>query len=179
MTNPRIRQEWSPRRKVRPEDMGNANELVMASFVYSGASRFTDGTFGVYYAGFETETAVAESRFHTERFLRLTHQPPTTVYKRMLHARISGRYDDLRNLDKTDPRYNTDPSAYDASQHYALTIYGRNEDDGIVYRSVRHDDGSCVAAFRPRLIRNCVAAEMMLFAFDGSEIDATLRVVAE
>jgi hypothetical protein len=177
LTNPRIRQEWSPRRKIRPEDIGAApEELVLASFVYSGPSRFTDGSFGVYYAAFERETAIAESRFHTERFLSLSHVPATNVFKRVLRAKASGLYDDIRKVAADDPIYAPDPDAYAAAQSYALGVYARNREDGIVYRSVRRDDGTCVVAFRPRLVTGSTTAEMLLYAYDGARIDTILVV---
>jgi hypothetical protein len=176
LTNPRIRQEWSARKKVRPQDVGAASELVIASFVYSGPSRFTDGSFGVYYAGFEPETAIAESRFHTERFLAQAQLPATVVFKRMLHANVSGSHDDVREIPSTDPIYAPDPAAYADSQRYGLGVYARDREDGIVYRSVRRSEGTCIAVFRPRLIANCAAAEMLMYAYDGTRIDAVTRV---
>jgi RES domain len=177
LTNPRVRQEWSARKKIRPEDVGDTlDETVMASFVYSGPSRFTDGSFGVYYAGFERETAIAESRFHTERFLVLSHTPATNVFKRVLRAEVSGSYDDIRALGAQDPIYTPDPDAYAAAQSYALGLYARNREDGIVYRSVRQNGGTCVVAFRPRLVTDCTAAEMLMYAYDGARIDAIMRV---
>lgn len=177
LTNPRVRQEYSPRRKIRPEDIGaTADETVLASFVYSGPSRFTDGSFGVYYAGFERETAIAESRFHTERFLAQSHVPATNVFKRVLRAKISGLYDDVRRLARTNPVYAPDPDAYGDAQAYGLRTYARNRDDGIVYRSVRHEGGTCVVAFRPRLITGCKTDAMLLYAYDGTHIDTIMRV---
>lgn len=177
LTNPRIRQEWSPRKKIRPEDVGDTvDETVMASFVYSGPSRFTDGSFGVYYAGFERDTAIAESRFHTERFLALSHLPATNVFKRVLGANVSGAYDDVRKVAAGDAIYTPDPDAYAAPQSYAFGVYARNREDGIVYRSVRHPGGTCVAAFRPRLVTGSTTHEMLLYAYDGTRIDTIMRV---
>ena len=81
LTNPRAREEAGAFRKVRPADAiaGPGTTPIMASFAYSGPSRFCDGTYGVYYAGREEETAVAESRYHTEAFLRATAQPSIDV----------------------------------------------------------------------------------------------------
>jgi hypothetical protein len=61
LTNPRVREEAGAYRKVRPEDAiaGPGSTPIMASFAYSGPSRFCDGTYGVYYAGREEATAIA------------------------------------------------------------------------------------------------------------------------
>jgi hypothetical protein len=178
ISNPRIQQEYAARRKVRPEDLAGAdgNELVIASFAYSGPSRFTDGSFGVYYAGFEERTAIAESVYHTARFLAYTHTRATVVYKRVLMADLKGAYDDLRATPATDPIYDPDPEKYAAAQAHALVLYAANAVDGIVYASVRDAAGTCVAAFRPRLIANCNTSGFLAYAYDGAQVSEILAV---
>ncbi len=180
LTNPRIRQEWSARRKIRPADVGDApDELVMASFVYSGASRFSDGSFGVYYAAFERDTAIAESRYHTQRFLAQSRQPATNVFKRVLDAKVTGCFDDVRGRAPADPIYAPSPQAYADAQRYAMDIYLRDREDGIVYRSVRRPAGTCIVAFRPRVVTDCLAGETLMYAYDGARIDAVMTMTAD
>lgn len=173
LTNPRLRQEAGDYRKVRAEDAvtGPGSTPIMASFAYSGASRFTDGSYGVYYAGHDEETAIAESRYWTERFLRATNEPSIDVDKRLYTARIRGSYDDLRPRSKRSSVY--DPDSYAASQAYARKLYERNQVDGIVYNSVRREGGECICAFRPRLISNCRMAAYVQFRWDGTRIVGT------
>ena len=158
----------NPRRKFPGSD---SNDMVIASFVYSGASRFTDGSYGVYYAAFEQRTAIAESAYHTARFLAYTNTRPTLVYKRVLTANIRGAYDDIRATPLDDPIYDPDPEKYAAAQAYALQLYAADAVDGIVYTSVRAADGTCVVAFRPRLISDCTTAGFLAFSYDGTRID--------
>ncbi len=158
----------NPRRKFPSSD---SNDMVIASFVYSGASRFTDGSYGVYYAAFEQRTAIAESAYHTARFLAYTNTRPTLVYKRVLTANIRGAYDDIRATPLDDPIYDPDPEKYAAAQAYALQLYAADAVDGIVYTSVRAADGTCVVAFRPRLISDCTTAGFLAFSYDGTRID--------
>ena len=179
LTNPRIQQEYAARRKVRPEDLANAgDDMVLASFAYSGASRFTDGSYGVYYAAFELPTAIAESTYHTARFLAYTDSRPTHVYKRVLRARVEGRYDDLRGVDGSDPRYDPDPARYGSAQRYARELYAADTLDGIVYSSVRARGGTCVVAFRPRLISGCETAGFLGYTYDGTAIDDVFRIAS-
>jgi len=177
MTNPRVQQEYAARKKIRPEDLtgGDGNEMVIAAFTYSGASRFTDGTYGVYYASPEFSTAVAESAFHTERFLSYTDTRSVTVFKRVLTARIGGSYDDIRSTPADDPVYDPDPQRYAVAQAYGLRIYA-DEGDGIVYRSVRASGGTCVAAFRPRLISGCNTDGFLAYTYSGKRIDDMFRI---
>src|SRR5579862_8104067 len=84
LTDPRIREERAAAFKVRPSDLitGLDAPMILDVFARSGPSRFTDGSYGVYYAAPELDTAKAESRYHTERFLAYTQTGNTVVYKR-------------------------------------------------------------------------------------------------
>ena len=176
LTNPRVREEAGDFRKIRAEDAitGPGSTPVMASFAYSGPSRFCDGSYGVYYAGHEEETAIAESRYWTEQFLRATRETSIDVDKRMYVARISGTYDDLR--DKSMRAHVYDANSYAQSQAYALKLYEKNEVDGIVYKSVRRSAGECICVFRPRLIARCRVHRYLQFRWDGERIIAVATI---
>ncbi len=178
LTNPRLREEAGDYRKVRAEDAvsGPGATPIMASFAYSGPSRFTDGSYGVYYAGHEEETAIAESRYWTEQFLRATNEPSIDVDKRMYCASIGGRYDDVRAKSMRSKVY--DPKSYEYSQEYARGIYEKNEADGVVYNSVRHPGGECICAFRPRLIKNCRIHKYLQFRWNGERIIAVASIAS-
>jgi hypothetical protein len=161
------------RRRNFPSD---GNEMVIASFAYSGPSRFTDGSYGVYYAGFEYRTAIAESAYHTARFLAYTQTRATVVYKRVLTANIKGAYDDIRTTPASDAIYDPDPEKYAAAQAYALALYAANAVDGIVYGSVRSAGGTCVAAFRPRLIANCDTSGFLAYTYEAGKVDEIFAI---
>lgn len=170
LTNPRMREESGDYRKIRPEDAvtGPGSTPIMASFAYSGPSRFCDGSFGVYYAAHDEDTAIAESRYWTERFLRATNEPSIDIDKRLYCGTVIGSFDDLRLEPESSAVY--DPVSYNASQPYARGLYEANDVDGIVYRSVRKRDGECVCVFRPKNITNCRVASYFQFRWNGSEI---------
>lgn len=170
LTNPRVREEAGDYRKIRPADavVGPGSTAVMASFAYSGSSRFTDGSYGVYYSAHEEETAIAESRYWTQKFLSATNEPSIDVDKRIYTARIRGSYDDLRPRSKRSRVY--DPDSYAYSQAYARDLYEKNAVDGIVYNSVRRNGGQCVCVFRPRLVTDCRVSAYLQFRWDGSRI---------
>lgn len=173
LTNPRAREEAGDFRKVRPEDRisGAGTTPVMASFAYAAASRFCDGTYGVLYAAHDYETAIAESLYHTEEFLRATSEPSIDVDKRVYAAAIAGRFDDVRSKSPRSKLY--DPNDYGYSQRYARKLYEANDVDGIVYRSVRRPDGECCAAFRPRSISQIHLYRYVQFRWDGNRIIGT------
>jgi hypothetical protein len=172
LTNPRVREEVAAYRKIRPEDAiaGPGSTPIMASFAYSGASRFCDGTYGVYYAGRDEETAIAESRYHTEAFLRATQQPSIDVDKRIYVAAIEGDFDDIRGRSMRSKLYAAAPDDYGYSQRYAHTLYARNRVDGIVYNSVRRSGGQCIVAFRPRVVSKAHVRKHVQFRWDGRRI---------
>jgi hypothetical protein len=179
LTNPRVREEAGAYRKVRPEDVvtGPGTTPIMASFAYSGPSRFCDGTYGAYYAGREEVTAVAESRYHTEAFLRATHQPSIDVDKRLYTATIDGAFDDVRGRSMRSKLYAAAPDDYGFAQRYAHRLYDRNRVDGIVYASVRNPGGQCVAAFRPRIVSNARIRKYIQFRWDGRRITGVVDLV--
>lgn len=62
-------------------------------------SRFSDGSYGVYYAAREQETAIYETVYHAERFLRDSREAPIEQDMRVYIAPIEGDLHDLRGED--------------------------------------------------------------------------------
>ena len=80
LTNPRVRDEVGEISLVPAAQRvtGPGASYVMASFTHINpkGSRFSDGSFGVYYAASALETAIAETVFHFEVFARDSNDPP-------------------------------------------------------------------------------------------------------
>ncbi len=146
----------------------------MASFAYTGYSRFSDGTFGVYYAGREEATAIAESVYHTELFMRATAEASTVLDKRLYTATIGGTYEDIRGLSPRSKVY--DKVSYEQSQAFSRKLYEANGVDGIVYRSVRRSGGECVAGYRPRLITDCRLAKYLQLRWEDGRITGVAQL---
>src|SRR5690606_27761865 len=72
MTNDRLRDEVGDISLVPPEDRvsGPGTTPVMAAFTHlnPNGDRFTDGSYGVFYASATIETAVAETSHHRVGF---------------------------------------------------------------------------------------------------------------
>lgn len=173
LTNDRIRDEIGDIRLVPAEDRvtGPGASWVMGAFTHIGwPSRFSDGTYGVYYTARTSECAIAETTYHTGRFFAATAQPPCEVDMRMLVARLDGRLHDLRpRAQRFRPLY--DPDDYSASQAAGRRLRATGS-DGIVYRSVRHATGECAAAFRPRVVKPLPrGGAYFLYHWDGQRID--------
>jgi RES domain-containing protein len=164
---------------VRPEDaaIGPGSDWIMLPFIRANpeGTRFTDGTFGAYYAGHALETAVLEAKFHHARFLARTPpprgaRPGTLVGGRLLLADVEGALIDLRGRASELPQYYApDPAQYGAPQRWAHRVRSDGA-NGVVYDSVRHRAGECVAVFRPRLISNCRESHQIAYEWDGTTI---------
>lgn len=149
---------------------GPGSEYIMAAFTYrsSEGSRFSDGTFGVYYAARTQATAVEETRHHRAVFMSRTNEGPMRLEMRILTADLDGELHDLRGAQKKHPAvYHR--TSYSASQALAQRLFGEGS-SGIVYDSVRHKGGQCAAIFRPTLLSRCRSAGLLIFDWNGKEI---------
>jgi hypothetical protein len=172
MTNPRLREQVGELSVVPVADRvsGPNASVVMAPFTHLSpqGTRFTDGHFGAYYAAESVETAIAETRFHRENFLRATAQPPLELEMRCYLADVACELHDLRGL-RAKLKDIYDPASYVASQKLGREL--RNDgSNGIAFDSVRRPGGECVAMFRPRLVQNVRQGVHLRYAWDGASI---------
>ena len=172
LTNPRLRNKVGNIRLVPPEDRisGPGTSVIMAAFTHPNpsGSRFSDGTYGVFYAANHLDTAIAETRHHRERFMGATAQQPMELDMRVYLVDLDGELHDLRGQRDTQPLiYHT--SNYAAGQHLgsALRKAGSN---GIAYDSVRRTGGECAAVFRPPLLSNVRQERHLCYVWDGRQI---------
>ena len=79
-TNPRVRDEAGEIALVPPERRvtGPNASWVMAPFTHINrhGSRFSDGSYGVYYAARSLQTAIKETGYHFARFASDSNDPP-------------------------------------------------------------------------------------------------------
>ena len=172
LTNDRLRQEAGEISLVRREDRvtGSGAGFVMAPFTHPapGGGRFTDGTYGAYYAARDEATAVAETCYHRERFMRATGQPRMELDMRLLVARLAGELHDLRGMRAELPDiYALDD--YTASQALGRSLRAAGS-HGIAYDSVRRDGGECAAVLRPPVLSRCRQTKHLSYLWDGERI---------
>ena len=172
LTNDRLRDEVGELRLVPVEDRvsGPGSSAIMAAFTHinAGGDRFSDGTYGVFYAADRVATAVAETRHHRAAFMRATAEPAQELDMRVYAVDLDARLHDARPLRNQRPEV-YDPDRYAASQALARDLRERGS-GGIVYHSVRDPDGQCVAVFRPRLLSNCRQERHLCYVWDGRAI---------
>jgi|APFre7841882590_1041340.scaffolds.fasta_scaffold35864_2 hypothetical protein len=177
LTNPRIREELGVLATV-PRDRwvsGPGTTPVMAAFTHLNpeGSRFSDGTYGVFYAAREIETAIHETVYHRERFLARTKEPPQRLQMRCYVTSIKRPFHDIRGA---HPALH-DPSSYAASQRFARKLRTANS-NGIVYDSVRKAGGQCVAAFWPDCVGACTQRKHYEYHWDGAAISQVIEMKA-
>lgn len=174
-TNPRLRQELgalalTPRERWLT---GPGSTPVMAAFTHLNpeGSRFSDGSFGVFYASRTVETAIHETVFHRERFLARTREPAMQLQMRSYQVRVACLLHDLRG--GYPPMHQRDD--YSSSQRLAVQLRAANA-NGLVYDSVRHPGGQCAALFWPDKVGPCRVAKHYAYHWDGSAIRDVLEL---
>jgi RES domain len=181
LTNPRLRDDVGEIELVPREDriFGPGASVIMAPFTHLNpeGSRFADDTFGAFYAAASLDTSIAETRYHREIFLRATRQRPLELDMRTYLCDVAASFHDVRGKRDHMPDI-YDPDSYVASQKLArsLKLAGSN---GVVFESVRHSGGECLAVYRPRLVQNCRQGAHLRYVWDGERISQVyaLRVM--
>lgn len=174
LTNDRLQDEVVNILMVPPEErmVGQGTSAIMAAFTHIGVpSRFTDGSFGVYYAGLDLDTAIAESRHSRARFMATTSQPPQTLTMRCYCCEVDADLVDVRQNQEVHA-----PDSFVFSQALAQELRAQNE-YGLLYQSVRHSTGQCVALFRPTALKPpAMQSAHFQFIWDGKEVSSVLRM---
>ncbi len=177
-TNPRVRDEIGAIHLVpraRRVSGPGASWAIMAPFCHVSRdrpSRFSDGSYGVYYAGDRFDVALAETMFHFERFMAATDEEPATADYLELISRIDADLHDLR--DKAAFESALDADDYTAAQSLARELHRNHASNGIVYPSVRYTAGEAVAAFWPDVAGIPLQGRHLCYRWDGRRADAWL-----
>lgn len=170
-TNPRVRDavgDISLVPAARRVSGPNAS-FVMASFTHLNpkGSRFSDGSFGVFYAANTLDTAICETAYHFARFAADAHDPPRREDMRVLLGAIDHAFDDVATLPEAERAAILSPDSYGAGQSFARTRRGEGS-DGVVYPSVRHAAGQCVAAFWPDAVGVPMQERHLQYEWNGA-----------
>jgi hypothetical protein len=142
--------------------------VVMAAFCHPrpGGARFSPADRGAWYAARTIETALAESIYHRTRELAEVGHFDTRMQMRLYQSDFAGTFHDLRGLRRKYPDC-YDPDSYAGSQRLARSVF-EDGSGGIVYESVRHAGGECIACFRPRLVANVRVVAHYEYRWDGA-----------
>jgi len=172
LTNNRLRDEIGDIQLVAQEDRisGPGSSPVMAAFTHVNpeGGRFTDGTYGAYYAARDLETAVRESAHHRQIFLGRTKEVPGEIDMRCYLATLNADLVDICGLQIVRPEL-YDRESYARSQPFARELRAQGA-MGIAWDSVRNPGGDCAAAFKPRALQPAIQGPHLSFVWDGERI---------
>jgi len=140
--------------------------IVNAAFCHAHplGSRFNGPDRGAWYAAFEMESARAEVAFHKRVELAEVGWFHEEVMYDDYLADFSADFHDIRD-DKAFADHLA-PDSYVASQDLALELLAAGS-LGVIYPSVRHQGGTCLACFRPTLVMNVRKAATHIFRWEG------------
>ncbi|MEA9975929.1 RES family NAD+ phosphorylase [Pseudomonas sp. 10B1] len=167
LTNDRLAEQAGVISRVSPEDCvsGPGSTPVMAAFTHIGrVSRFTDGTFGIYYAANSQTAAIAETSFHQERFLAATQEPDVELTMRTYVNKVVKPMHDIRA--DFGHLHDPDPAHYGIAQAFAKKLR-EAKSWGILYNSVRATGHECIAAFRPTAVSIPVQGKHIRYVWDA------------
>lgn len=176
LTNPSVRQDTGEISLVPTARRvtGKGASSVMAPFTKVSRlnpSRFTDGAYGVYYAARKFETALREVTFGWGRFYAQTDadDPHDEVF-RVLEGKISKVLHDIRG-EGWEPLLHPDIDRYATPQQFAAVLRDAGS-NGIVYPSVRHPKGECIAVFWPDVVSIPTEGKRITLKWNGTAIDS-------
>ncbi|MBI3710842.1 MAG: RES family NAD+ phosphorylase, partial [Proteobacteria bacterium] len=150
---------------------GTGATYVMAPFTHLNpkGSRFSDGSYGVYYAGREFETALRETAHH---FGRLAADSGDGIRHEDMHVlvgAIGARLHAVESLSAAEQARLLDPASYAASRPFAAVLRDAGS-TGVVYPSVRNPGGHCVGIFRPKAIGIPLQTKHLKYHWDGTQV---------
>jgi RES domain-containing protein len=150
--------------------------LVNAAFTHARpeGSRFNGGNRAAWYCAFTLNTAQAEVAFHFAESLReVNWEESETATCREYLADFRGEFHDIRK----NPEYLSclDPASYVESQQLARELLNQGS-AGVIYPSVRHRGGTCLACFRPALVVNVRKGWVVTLEFPDAFAEPVVRI---
>ena len=143
--------------------------FINASFAYwkpRQPNRF-NASRGTWYAALSVETCMREVAYHMAEFLADSGTWQGVVDYAEMFASMAGEFFDLREKPKhaaldPDPAigYPVGNAVADVARAHGL--------NGVIYPSVRHDGGTCIAAIRPNAVQSVAPGGLYRFTWSGT-----------
>lgn len=170
-TNDRITAELGIIRMLPAEEwvVGRPHATaIMAAFCHPAphGGRFNAPELGAWYAAFDLDTAFAESTYHRTKELAEIGVFDTVVQMRQYLSDFDAAFHDVRG-DDPDWADLHDPDSWTVSQALGEDLR-RQRANGVLFNSVRHPGGYCVACYSPPLVLNVRPAAHFEYRWNGS-----------
>lgn len=160
LTNPRLQNEAGRLELIARSEIpfgipGCSYATAPFTHVNPAGSRFSDGSYGVLYLASTMDTALAEVRYHQDRYWS---NVDGLSYERFVFRGLSCQFNEADMLDATavpmtDPIY--DPDDYSHARRLGRLVK-QSRHPGLRYRSVRKADQDCWALMTPRPVTSII-----------------------
>jgi RES domain-containing protein len=151
------------------------SHIVNATFTHANpfGSRFNGPERGAWYAALARQTSELEVAYHKGKELQEVNwrERETFTYVDFL-ADFRGKFHDLR----ADARFKDclNANSYKASQLLAAELLEKGS-AAVIYPSVRHKGGTCIACFRPALVNNVRKTSSISLTFENAFATPEIR----
>ena len=144
-------------------------KFINASFAYAKPrepNRFNPADRGAWYAALALETCIAEVGHHLTQALADAGDYDAVVEYGEMIASMSGVFIDLREMPGHASLDPDKTKGYPAGNALAAQARGDGH-NGIIYPSVRHEGGTCIAALWPNVVQSVVQGAMYRMTWSG------------
>ena len=179
LTNPRLQQQLGQLNRVpeeqRPWGIPGCN-YALGPFVHinPAGSRFSNGNVGIYYCADHINTAIAETRYHQERYFQNVEG---LKYDRIvmcgLKTLFSAELVDISPASQHPDWHASDD--YGPAQELGAALRERQE-TGLQYESVRAAGQYCYALLTPGAITSVIPTSHYEYVWDGEQIAHCLTI---
>ncbi len=171
LTNPRLSNqigvlELIPRREIPFGIPGCSYAIAPFTHINPAGSRFSDGSFGVLYLAATMETALAEVRYHQNRYWSQVQglNFERFVFRGLSCSFVDAAMKDAASVPLTDPLYDPDDYSHARRLGSALKQAGY---PGLRYLSVRAPGNYCWALLTPKAVVSIVQAAHYEMIWNG------------
>lgn len=144
--------------------------FINAAFSYAKPrepSRFNGADRGAWYASLEVETSLAEVKYHMTEALTATGVFEAVVDYAELFASFAGEFLDLRPHADHPALHPDKTIGYPQGNALADSARARGL-NGIIYPSVRHETGICIAALLPHAVQSVAQGDIYRMTWNGA-----------
>jgi RES domain-containing protein len=146
--------------------------FINAAFAYwrpRELNRFNGPGRGAWYASLDVETSKIEVSFHLSRELQRVNDFNAVVDYTEMFASFAGEFVDLRSVPRPECLHPDPAVGYPAGN--ALAELVRNDGhNGIIYPSVRHDEGTRLVALWPAAVQSVAQGRVLRAVWNGSSM---------